>query len=189
MFDDTQSAFAFDVHLPETNPHGSLQRSASFFRVLASSLRSSASFCYLIEAFWQSEMFASSLFLGLSTPEQSDFLAPVLQLAFLVGVSLTIGVRKTFRFFFQRQKLKGTIPFLGGIALVLLGRTFIGLVVEIFGFVNLFGCVINFHYFWVKFPHFHFSENAPPQNFEASVFSSFHVFARRHLFSVVPQLA
>eukprot|EP01129_Flabellula_baltica_P004616 TRINITY_DN1619_c0_g1_i2.p1 TRINITY_DN1619_c0_g1~~TRINITY_DN1619_c0_g1_i2.p1 ORF type:complete len:138 (+),score=22.07 TRINITY_DN1619_c0_g1_i2:284-697(+) len=60
-------------------------------------------------------------------------------ISFLVGVTLIIGHRKLKKFFFQRKKIKGTICFLGGILLVLLGWTFIGLFIEIFGFVNLFG--------------------------------------------------
>jgi len=58
---------------------------------------------------------------------------------FLVGVSLIIGLQKTFVFFFQQRKLKGTIPFLGGIFLVIIGWPFVGMVMEIFGFINLFG--------------------------------------------------
>lgn len=60
-------------------------------------------------------------------------------LLFLSGVTLVIGFQKTIRFFFQRRKLKGSIPFLGGIVLVLFGRTFTGMIVEVFGFINLFG--------------------------------------------------
>jgi len=60
-------------------------------------------------------------------------------LSFLVGVTLVIGLRKTQRWLLQRDKLKGTICFLGGTVLVLSGWAFIGLVIEIFGFINLFG--------------------------------------------------
>eukprot|EP01098_Paradermamoeba_levis_P012116 TRINITY_DN5239_c0_g1_i1.p1 TRINITY_DN5239_c0_g1~~TRINITY_DN5239_c0_g1_i1.p1 ORF type:complete len:140 (-),score=29.48 TRINITY_DN5239_c0_g1_i1:73-492(-) len=60
-------------------------------------------------------------------------------LLFLAGVALVIGFRKTFRFFFQQRKIKGTICFLGGILLVIAGWTIIGIVVESFGFINLFG--------------------------------------------------
>ena len=59
------------------------------------------------------------------------------------GVTLVIGFQKTIRFFFQRRKLKGSIPFLGGIVLVLFGRTFTGMIVEVFGFINLFGYIYN----------------------------------------------
>lgn len=60
-------------------------------------------------------------------------------LLFLTGVTLIIGGRKTFRFFFQWRKLRGTACFLGGIALVIIGWPFIGMIVEVFGFINLFG--------------------------------------------------
>lgn len=60
-------------------------------------------------------------------------------LLFLTGVTLIIGGRKTFRFFFQMRKIKGTLCFLGGIALVIFGWPFVGMLVEGFGFVNLFG--------------------------------------------------
>mmetsp|Transcript_83048 Transcript_83048/g.201450 ORF Transcript_83048/g.201450 Transcript_83048/m.201450 type:complete len:137 (-) Transcript_83048:147-557(-) len=58
---------------------------------------------------------------------------------FLAGVMMIIGMNKTFRFFFQKRKLKGTACFLGGIGLVLLGWPVIGMGVEGFGFLNLFG--------------------------------------------------
>ena len=61
------------------------------------------------------------------------------QLLFLSGVLLIIGPTKTYRFFFQKRKAKGTACFLGGIALVLYGWAMVGIVVEGWGFLNLFG--------------------------------------------------
>jgi len=60
------------------------------------------------------------------------------QLLFLAGVVLLIGFEKTFRFFFQMRKWKGTACFLGGIMLVLFGWAMIGMCVEFWGFLNLF---------------------------------------------------
>mmetsp|Transcript_8071 Transcript_8071/g.24222 ORF Transcript_8071/g.24222 Transcript_8071/m.24222 type:complete len:137 (+) Transcript_8071:31-441(+) len=58
---------------------------------------------------------------------------------FLAGVSLIIGPRGVFRFFFQKRKVRGTSCFLGGIFLVLVGWPVFGMAIELFGFLNLFG--------------------------------------------------
>ncbi|XP_036032681.1 vesicle transport protein GOT1A-like [Onychomys torridus] len=59
-------------------------------------------------------------------------------LLFLTGLSLIIGLRRTFSFFFQRHKLKGTSFFLGGVAIVLLRWPLLGMLLEAYGFVSLF---------------------------------------------------
>ncbi|KAI9457884.1 Got1-domain-containing protein [Russula earlei] len=58
---------------------------------------------------------------------------------FLGGLFLIIGPQKTFYFFARRNKLRGTVCFLGGILLVFLKWPAIGVLVEMFGFLNLFG--------------------------------------------------
>jgi len=58
---------------------------------------------------------------------------------FLSGLTLIIGPTKTFYFFARKQKIRGTACFIGGILLVFLKWPFIGMIVETFGFLNLFG--------------------------------------------------
>eukprot|EP00033_Pygsuia_biforma_P000654 GCRY01000769.1.p1 GENE.GCRY01000769.1~~GCRY01000769.1.p1 ORF type:complete len:140 (+),score=9.76 GCRY01000769.1:148-567(+) len=65
-------------------------------------------------------------------------------LLFVGGVMLLMGMQRTMNFFLRKQKLKGTACFVLGIILVLWGWCFFGILVEGFGFINLFG---NF------FPH------------------------------------
>ncbi|KAL8179012.1 UNVERIFIED_CONTAM: Vesicle transport protein GOT1A [Gekko kuhli] len=57
---------------------------------------------------------------------------------FLSGLAIIIGLKRTFGFFFQRQKLKGTSFFLGGILIVLLKWPVLGMLLETYGFINLF---------------------------------------------------
>ncbi|CAG8437253.1 12181_t:CDS:2 [Funneliformis caledonium] len=60
---------------------------------------------------------------------------------FLSGITLIIGFKKTIIFFFARKdKIRGTIFFFGGIILlVFVKMPFLGMIVEFFGFLNLFG--------------------------------------------------
>ncbi|XP_019910820.2 vesicle transport protein GOT1A isoform X1 [Esox lucius] len=60
------------------------------------------------------------------------------QVLFLAGLAIIIGLRRTASFFFQKQKLRGSTFFLGGIALVLFRWPVIGMAVESYGFVLLF---------------------------------------------------
>ncbi|XP_044307285.1 vesicle transport protein GOT1A isoform X1 [Varanus komodoensis] len=57
---------------------------------------------------------------------------------FLSGLAIIIGLRRSFTFFFQKQKLKGTSFFLGGIVIVLLKWPLLGMLLEAYGFINLF---------------------------------------------------
>ncbi|KAH9971110.1 vesicle transport protein [Lactifluus volemus] len=58
---------------------------------------------------------------------------------FLGGLFLIIGPQKTFYVFVRKNKLRGTACFLGGILFVFLKWPAIGVLVEMFGFLNLFG--------------------------------------------------
>ncbi|GAA5950659.1 hypothetical protein JCM10213_006848 [Rhodosporidiobolus nylandii] len=61
---------------------------------------------------------------------------------FVSGLPLIIGPRKTFYFFARRNKLRGSFAFLAGIALVFLKYPFFGVIIEMFGFLNLFGVIL-----------------------------------------------
>jgi len=61
-----------------------------------------------------------------------------LQILFVAGIGFIIGASRTYSFFFQRHKLKGTGFFFAGIAIVLIGWPFIGMLVESYGFFLLF---------------------------------------------------
>ncbi|BGP27018.1 hypothetical protein JCM10295v2_005980 [Rhodotorula toruloides] len=58
---------------------------------------------------------------------------------FVSGLPLIIGLRKTMYFFSRRQKLRGSVAFAAGILLVFLKYPFFGVIIEMFGFLNLFG--------------------------------------------------
>jgi len=58
---------------------------------------------------------------------------------FMSGLTLIIGPTKTFYFFARKQKLRGSLCFFGGILLVFFKWPIIGILVETFGFLNLFG--------------------------------------------------
>ena len=64
------------------------------------------------------------------------FLFP--QILFLSGLAFVIGLERTFRFFFQYHKIKGSSAFFGGILVVLLGYPLIGMIIEAYGFIVLF---------------------------------------------------
>ena len=58
---------------------------------------------------------------------------------FLSGITLIIGLAKTFTFFMRKHKIRGTVCFLLGIVLVFLKWPVIGICVELFGFIIIFG--------------------------------------------------
>lgn len=57
---------------------------------------------------------------------------------FIFGLTAVIGIERTFRFFFQRHKVRGSISFFGGIIIVLVGWPLIGMLFETYGFIILF---------------------------------------------------
>uniref|UniRef100_A0A8B9QZH3 Golgi transport 1B n=1 Tax=Anas platyrhynchos TaxID=8839 RepID=A0A8B9QZH3_ANAPL len=57
---------------------------------------------------------------------------------FVAGLAFVIGLERTFRFFFQKHKMKATGFFLGGVLIVLIGWPLIGMILEIYGFFLLF---------------------------------------------------
>ena len=63
---------------------------------------------------------------------------PLMQILFISGLAFIIGLERTFRFFFQRHKLKATGFFMGGIFTVLFGWPMIGMLIELYGFYQLF---------------------------------------------------
>lgn len=58
---------------------------------------------------------------------------------YLSGVMLIIGPTRSVRFFFQKRKAKASVFFFLGMAIVLFGLPMLGMGLEAFGFVNLFG--------------------------------------------------
>lgn len=61
---------------------------------------------------------------------------------FLLGFPFILGWQRTLVFFnpFKRkEKWRGIVLFMSGIVLVLMKRTFIGMIVEVFGMVAMFG--------------------------------------------------
>uniref|UniRef100_A0A8C9EMJ3 Golgi transport 1A n=1 Tax=Pavo cristatus TaxID=9049 RepID=A0A8C9EMJ3_PAVCR len=56
---------------------------------------------------------------------------------FLSGLVFIIGFRRTFTFFFQRQKMKGSSFFLGGVLIVLMRWPLLGMLLEAYGFITL----------------------------------------------------
>jgi len=57
----------------------------------------------------------------------------------LAGLGCCMGFGKTKSFFLQPDRMLGTVTFLGGIFVLLLGYPFVGMLIEAYGFVKLFG--------------------------------------------------
>ena len=57
----------------------------------------------------------------------------------LSGLTLTIGPQRTLKFFSRKSEARGIICFIGGIFMVLIRWPMIGMAMQSFGFLNLFG--------------------------------------------------
>ncbi|BES98829.1 unnamed protein product [Nesidiocoris tenuis] len=77
------------------------------------------------------------LFLGVLLLFDKGLLA-IGNILFICGLACVIGLERTFRFFFQRHKVRATVAFFGGITVVLLGWPIVGMIMETYGFVLLF---------------------------------------------------
>mmetsp|Transcript_11417 Transcript_11417/g.17560 ORF Transcript_11417/g.17560 Transcript_11417/m.17560 type:complete len:144 (+) Transcript_11417:124-555(+) len=78
------------------------------------------------------------LFLGVLFFFDSALLA-LGDLLFLLGLTFTIGFSRTVRFFSRPDRIKGIISFFGGIALVMLRWPVLGMILQLYGIVYLFG--------------------------------------------------
>ncbi|XP_011494857.1 PREDICTED: vesicle transport protein GOT1B [Ceratosolen solmsi marchali] len=77
------------------------------------------------------------LFLGVLLLFDKGLLA-IGNILFISGLGCVIGPRRTFCFFFQRHKIKGSISFISGIIIVLIGWPIVGMIFETYGFILLF---------------------------------------------------
>lgn len=58
---------------------------------------------------------------------------------FVAGIAMLIGPQRTLTFFARKQKIRGTVCFFAGMALVFCRLTLLGMLIETVGFLNLFG--------------------------------------------------
>ena len=78
------------------------------------------------------------LFLGVIFFFDSAMLA-LGDILFLTGLTLTIGVSRTLRFFSRPDRMRGIISFFGGICLVMFRWPVVGMICQLYGLVYLFG--------------------------------------------------
>jgi hypothetical protein len=60
-------------------------------------------------------------------------------LLFLTGLTMTIGVSRTIRFFSRKDRLRGIVAFFGGIILVMCKWGLFGMILQLYGMLYLFG--------------------------------------------------
>ena len=58
---------------------------------------------------------------------------------FLVGLTLTIGVSRTVRFFSRPDRIRGIVAFFGGVFLVMVRWPIFGMMAQLYGLLYLFG--------------------------------------------------
>lgn len=78
------------------------------------------------------------LFLGCIFLFDSAMLA-LGDILFLIGLTLTIGVSRTIRFFSRPDRIQGIVAFFGGIFLVMVRWPILGMIGQLYGLVYLFG--------------------------------------------------
>ncbi|KAL7480689.1 hypothetical protein ACHAW6_006359 [Cyclotella cf. meneghiniana] len=78
------------------------------------------------------------LFLGALFLFDSTLLA-LGDVLFLAGLTFTIGIPRTVRFFSRKDRLRGILAFFGGFALVMMRYGLTGMVLQVYGLVYLFG--------------------------------------------------
>ncbi|ORX61502.1 Got1-domain-containing protein [Hesseltinella vesiculosa] len=89
------------------------------------------------------------LFLGVISFFDAGLLA-IGNILFVAGIPLTIGPKRTLGFFMQRSRLRGSVCFVIGMGLVFCRWTIVGMLVEVFGILNLFGDFFPMLFAFVK---------------------------------------
>lgn len=85
-------------------------------------------------------MFLGMVFLFLGTIFLFDSAMLALgDILFLTGLTLTIGVSRTIRFFSRPDRMRGIIAFFGGVALVMMRWPIFGMIAQVYGLIYLFG--------------------------------------------------
>jgi len=66
----------------------------------------------------------------------------------IIGLTLTMGYRRTFSFFIRKEKYRGTAAFFLGIVVILLRWPLFGFLIELYGilalFSDFFGVIVGF---------------------------------------------
>uniref|UniRef100_A0A7S4UMD7 Vesicle transport protein n=1 Tax=Alexandrium monilatum TaxID=311494 RepID=A0A7S4UMD7_9DINO len=62
--------------------------------------------------------------------------------SFLMGLGLLLGPLQVFKFFFRREKWKGTTSYFVGISLIILRWSFCGFVLQMYGVWKLFAAFL-----------------------------------------------